>query len=717
MSGTYVFLFKQNLASAWQSANPILAAGEPGIETDTGKIKFGDGVRSWNNIPYSTDWSRYAPTQDVDMGAKRLTNVSGITGLGGVTGALSAVSIGGTNYLTLDGKVINIVGPTGPQGVTGTYSANGVGFEVHGNNSFAGGVRSGRVNQQDNALALGVQAGEYSQGGKSIAIGFNAAQENQLSESIAIGNIAGRVNQSNFSIALGSNAGTVNQSNFAVALGFNSGNATQGPSSIAIGDSAGASNQGTTSIAVGWLAGQSGQRTSCVAIGSEAGNKGQNNGAVAIGYQAAIINQAGDSVAIGNQAGKTNQSSSSIAVGLLAGRDRQGEKAVAIGSQAGEVTQRPLAVAIGEVAGLTNQGSRSVAIGCQAGNTNQGDYSIAIGNETARETQGIDSVAIGRESGRVNQGNNTVAIGFLAGRENQGNNSIAIGSQAGLSNLPPHSIVLNGTGLPFNAGISSAFYVKPIRVDGTQATGLNYNPTTGEIVQAGILPPRQIYSTAHLRIGDSFTFPSNDDYIATFFIIGKGGRRGTINPAWTQVRSGTAGGVSIHPDVIIPGGSVMKAIQAFDNSTSFVLNGITGSNLSFSIKYYAFPGQESSGQSDPIMYYSDYLSINKGTTGPSYNSTFINGGPSPFIYDNNRLISEFIPSIVGRVNVDTGRDTYVPYPNNATEKQARVTFTSPYINNDVYNLGAGAGYQNGYGTAARDGNPGGLIILYRSFFS
>ncbi len=33
--------------------NPTLAAGEPGFETDTGKIKYGDGTTAWNSLAYA----------------------------------------------------------------------------------------------------------------------------------------------------------------------------------------------------------------------------------------------------------------------------------------------------------------------------------------------------------------------------------------------------------------------------------------------------------------------------------------------------------------------------------------------------------------------------------------------------------------------------------------------------------------------------------------
>ena len=36
----------------WSTANPVLLAGEMGVESDTHKIKIGDGVTLWNNLSY-----------------------------------------------------------------------------------------------------------------------------------------------------------------------------------------------------------------------------------------------------------------------------------------------------------------------------------------------------------------------------------------------------------------------------------------------------------------------------------------------------------------------------------------------------------------------------------------------------------------------------------------------------------------------------------------
>jgi hypothetical protein len=43
---------RRGTASQWTSTNPTLASGEFGYETDTGKIKIGDGSTAWNSEPY-----------------------------------------------------------------------------------------------------------------------------------------------------------------------------------------------------------------------------------------------------------------------------------------------------------------------------------------------------------------------------------------------------------------------------------------------------------------------------------------------------------------------------------------------------------------------------------------------------------------------------------------------------------------------------------------
>jgi hypothetical protein len=55
-------LFRRDLAANWTSVDPVLSAGEIGLESDTDKIKLGDGSSSWTELDYfygSLDTTNY----------------------------------------------------------------------------------------------------------------------------------------------------------------------------------------------------------------------------------------------------------------------------------------------------------------------------------------------------------------------------------------------------------------------------------------------------------------------------------------------------------------------------------------------------------------------------------------------------------------------------------------------------------------------------------
>lgn len=43
---------RRDTASTWTSTNPTLASGELGLETDTLKLKLGNGSTAWNSLAY-----------------------------------------------------------------------------------------------------------------------------------------------------------------------------------------------------------------------------------------------------------------------------------------------------------------------------------------------------------------------------------------------------------------------------------------------------------------------------------------------------------------------------------------------------------------------------------------------------------------------------------------------------------------------------------------
>ena len=102
--------YRRGSASQWTTTDPILAIGEPGYETDTGKFKVGDGSSVWSALPYSS-------------GIQGPTGPTGPQGIVGPTGAVGAT--GPTGDLGPTGPT-GPFGPTGPQGIQGIQGIQGV---------------------------------------------------------------------------------------------------------------------------------------------------------------------------------------------------------------------------------------------------------------------------------------------------------------------------------------------------------------------------------------------------------------------------------------------------------------------------------------------------------------------------------------------------------------------------------------------------------------
>ena len=44
--------FRRDSSVNWATVNPVLSMGEPGLETDTNKLKVGNGITVWASLPY-----------------------------------------------------------------------------------------------------------------------------------------------------------------------------------------------------------------------------------------------------------------------------------------------------------------------------------------------------------------------------------------------------------------------------------------------------------------------------------------------------------------------------------------------------------------------------------------------------------------------------------------------------------------------------------------
>jgi hypothetical protein len=106
----------------WVSNNPILASGEMGINLDTYQYKFGDGIKTWNQLPYA---GTTGPT------GLEGANISSSTGATGITGSIGPTGITGPTGISATGVTgpvrIGFTGFTGPTGfsVTGQTGPTG----------------------------------------------------------------------------------------------------------------------------------------------------------------------------------------------------------------------------------------------------------------------------------------------------------------------------------------------------------------------------------------------------------------------------------------------------------------------------------------------------------------------------------------------------------------------------------------------------------------
>lgn len=56
---TSKLVIRNDTAITWTTVNPVLLKGELGVENDTKKFKFGDGVSAWNSLPYASATSAH----------------------------------------------------------------------------------------------------------------------------------------------------------------------------------------------------------------------------------------------------------------------------------------------------------------------------------------------------------------------------------------------------------------------------------------------------------------------------------------------------------------------------------------------------------------------------------------------------------------------------------------------------------------------------------
>ena len=98
---------RRDTASNWTSANTVLAQGELGAETDTSKIKIGDGSTAWSSLGYLIDAGGYITATSTNTLSNKTLAATTLSGqLTGADQTVSAINL--KDY----GEITNALGNT-----------------------------------------------------------------------------------------------------------------------------------------------------------------------------------------------------------------------------------------------------------------------------------------------------------------------------------------------------------------------------------------------------------------------------------------------------------------------------------------------------------------------------------------------------------------------------------------------------------------------------
>lgn len=104
---------RRGTSTQWTTANPVLAQGEPGYETNTGRFKIGNGSTAWNSLAYA------GPLTKTDIGLSNVDNTAdaskNVLSASKLTTArtINGVAFDGTQNITITTRSVQtITAPT-----------------------------------------------------------------------------------------------------------------------------------------------------------------------------------------------------------------------------------------------------------------------------------------------------------------------------------------------------------------------------------------------------------------------------------------------------------------------------------------------------------------------------------------------------------------------------------------------------------------------------
>ena len=115
-----IIKLKRALATRWTSQNPVLAAGEVGLETDTRKVKYGDGTTAWTSLPYGKAEADLTDASTTAKGVIQIATDAEVTSGTVTTKAVTPAQLSGKQSTSAKGTANGYAGLDGTSKVAAT---------------------------------------------------------------------------------------------------------------------------------------------------------------------------------------------------------------------------------------------------------------------------------------------------------------------------------------------------------------------------------------------------------------------------------------------------------------------------------------------------------------------------------------------------------------------------------------------------------------------
>ena len=100
-----IIQIRRDTSANWTSADPVMAQGELGIETNTNKVKAGDGSTAWSSLTYLIDVGSYLTATSTNTLSNKTLAATTLSGqLTGADQTVSAINL--KDY----GEITNAIG-------------------------------------------------------------------------------------------------------------------------------------------------------------------------------------------------------------------------------------------------------------------------------------------------------------------------------------------------------------------------------------------------------------------------------------------------------------------------------------------------------------------------------------------------------------------------------------------------------------------------------